>query len=348
MVPAPSLRQALINRFGIDFPISGGRGDSIESPIVIHLQEPNDYVGVEYGVLKCLGIGRNVEWRLLKNSLCEHNGNTIEQMKIETTELTDTQVITQIENYYFDITLCFGRNGPSQPQGFFGITASERVAALRATSAPYRDVLLSGVRWPRMSPGGLNAWLVFIGPSPGASPGHAAWDYDPRPSIGGPHPGLSEYEDANGFWAGIRAFARAVFPDVAVGDAYALTMVRNLDEELAAVGPKGSHMVKAAANVVGDLGRIVKPRLVVAIGGARKYCDDAFRDIAHTIPHRSGLLFTALKRHQRSWSSRVGVWPGGQKYLYVSPSGIHPSLPHVSQPDAIEFLTMQAEQARIL
>jgi hypothetical protein len=109
MVASTDLRAMLLADFGIDFPISGGPGNSREAPIVIHYATPNDYVGVEHSVVSCLCTGRGVEWRLLLSSLIEHSGRRIEQMKIETKWATESQLITQIENYYFDITDCFGR-----------------------------------------------------------------------------------------------------------------------------------------------------------------------------------------------------------------------------------------------
>ena len=78
MSPQINLREMLLEDFGIDFPISGGSGPSNESPIVVHYQVPNDYVGVEYGVLRCIGIGRRIEWKLLQNSIFEHAGRKLE------------------------------------------------------------------------------------------------------------------------------------------------------------------------------------------------------------------------------------------------------------------------------
>jgi hypothetical protein len=104
-----TLRELLLADFEIDFPISGGTGNARENPIVVHYRVPNDYVAVEYGVLRCLGVGRGVEWKLLQNSFFELDGRRIEQMRIETKWRTETEVITQIESYYFDLTECFGR-----------------------------------------------------------------------------------------------------------------------------------------------------------------------------------------------------------------------------------------------
>lgn len=101
-----NLRQMLAQDFDMDLPISGGFGQSVEEPIILEKVVPNDYVSVEYAVLKCLGIGRGIEWRLLKQTLLEHNGRMIDQMKIETRQLTDSEAITQVENYYFDVSQC--------------------------------------------------------------------------------------------------------------------------------------------------------------------------------------------------------------------------------------------------
>ncbi len=100
------LRQLLKADFAIDFPISGGTGNSRDNLIVIHRQVLNDYISVEYGILSCLGKGREIEWKVLQQSFFDHNGRKLDQLKIETKESTDIELITQIENYYFDITEC--------------------------------------------------------------------------------------------------------------------------------------------------------------------------------------------------------------------------------------------------
>lgn len=103
---AMNLRELLKSDFGVDFPISGGTGNSRDDPIVVHRTHPNDYVGVEYGVIRFLCEGRGVTCNLVQQALILHNGRNIDQLKIETKEVTDTEIITQTENYYFDITEC--------------------------------------------------------------------------------------------------------------------------------------------------------------------------------------------------------------------------------------------------
>ena len=100
------LKERLAEDFDIDFPISGGTGNSRDNAIVIHRQIPNDYTAVEYGILRCLGIGRRIEWKVIQQGVLKHIGRTLDQLKIETKETTETEVVTRIENYYFDITDC--------------------------------------------------------------------------------------------------------------------------------------------------------------------------------------------------------------------------------------------------
>lgn len=105
-----NLKELLKKDFGVDLPISGGIGNSIDNPIIIHLAKFNDYVGTEYSVLNCIGKGRGIEWKIVEQGLLSHQDKKIDKVKIETIQLTDDSKITQIENYYFDITECFGKS----------------------------------------------------------------------------------------------------------------------------------------------------------------------------------------------------------------------------------------------
>ena len=103
-----TLKDLLEKDFRVDLPISGGFGNSIDNAIIIHRHGINDYVGTEHFILKCLGIGRGIEWKLMGQELLIHDNKEIDKIKIETKQLTESEIITQIENYYFDITDCFG------------------------------------------------------------------------------------------------------------------------------------------------------------------------------------------------------------------------------------------------
>lgn len=101
------LKDLLKLDFGVDLPISGGFGNSVDNAIIIHRTDLNDYVQTEYFILNCLGKGRCIEWKGVGQELLFHNHRKIDKIKIETIETTRNEIITQIENYYFDITECF-------------------------------------------------------------------------------------------------------------------------------------------------------------------------------------------------------------------------------------------------
>ena len=234
------------------------------------------------------------------------------------------------------------------PSGFYSPVPSERVNALKVTTEEHRALLMEGLPdWPVMSPGSVNAWLVFIGPSPGNSPGRP-WCYDPLPSVGESHPGVSEYVDTRNFWNRIRQFVRQIFSELEPAEAYAATMVRNLHHERSATAPKGGFMAAGADEVFCVLDRLVRPRLIVSIGGARRYTDEAFRHKPGIREFDSGVLYSSIKRNELEWFSLSGTWKSGVPFLYVSAKGIHPSRIHVSMGDILMFLRNQSEEARLL
>ena len=57
-----NLRALLKADFGVEYPISGGTGNSRDSAVVIHYQVPNDYVAVEYAVLRCQWALASLGW----------------------------------------------------------------------------------------------------------------------------------------------------------------------------------------------------------------------------------------------------------------------------------------------
>ena len=234
------------------------------------------------------------------------------------------------------------------PRGFYSEVPQKRVSALGRATSDLRDSLMTGLpNWPVKSPGSLNAWLAFLGPSPGGSPS-GEWTYDARPSIGGAHPGVAEYRDRRGFWNGIREYARTIFPELQSADAYAATMVRNLDPKQSATAPTGRHMYTAAVQITGILGKLIRPRLVIALGGARPHTDRAFRELPSTTELDSGVLLTAKAGKECRWFSLSGRWESDEAFLYVSPTWIHPSRRHVSREDIRRFLCQQSETARAL
>jgi hypothetical protein len=105
-----NVRELIRKDFGVDLPISGGFGSSVENAVVLEYEGgSNDYVGTEYAYLKYIGLGRGIKWKTLKQELVLEDNRKFDMIKIETKQITDDEIITQVENYYFDITECFGR-----------------------------------------------------------------------------------------------------------------------------------------------------------------------------------------------------------------------------------------------
>lgn len=96
-----TLKEILYTVFGKQFPISGGYGNTINNPIVVHLDDPNNYAHITYSIIKHIAQLRNVSWKIIDQELIEHHGKHIDKIQIETEEKTEDQVITQTENYYF-------------------------------------------------------------------------------------------------------------------------------------------------------------------------------------------------------------------------------------------------------
>lgn len=104
-----TIKEQIKNECGVDLPISGGFGNSIDDAIIIHRTGINDYVGTERFILNCLGESKNFEWKLLIQMLLDHEDKTIDKIEIETITPTEHGIITKVENFYFDITDCFGK-----------------------------------------------------------------------------------------------------------------------------------------------------------------------------------------------------------------------------------------------
>lgn len=104
-------------------------------------------------------------------------------------------------------------------------------------------------------------------------------------------------------------------------------------------------MRTAARQVVDVLDAVIKPVLIIALGGVRPYSDRAFGSLRGVRVVSRGVLHTSIKRQERPWSVSRGTWRSGHPFLYVSASGIHPSLPHVSQEATSQFLGELSHQA---
>jgi hypothetical protein len=101
-----SVRQLLKHDFGVDLPLAGGIGNSVKDPVIIKSEAGPDYRQVEDEFIKYICLGRRVKWEFLQRDLLTEGQRRLEKVKIRTQEITQKEIITQIENYYFDITEC--------------------------------------------------------------------------------------------------------------------------------------------------------------------------------------------------------------------------------------------------
>jgi len=93
------IKELLKHDFGYELDIAGGTGQSKDDPIHVLSPLEKDVIHTESLVLRGIGKGRGILWRTLQTELVD--GTEIIQRKIETKEASETEIITQVENYYF-------------------------------------------------------------------------------------------------------------------------------------------------------------------------------------------------------------------------------------------------------
>jgi hypothetical protein len=93
----------MLVHWGYDLPIAGGWGQSFDDPIVIDSTKSDVVAFTEMQVLQGIGRGRGIYWRRLDRVLVSTRPR-IERLKIETVKLTSTQKLTEVIDYYFDVS----------------------------------------------------------------------------------------------------------------------------------------------------------------------------------------------------------------------------------------------------
>jgi hypothetical protein len=106
-----TLRDLLLRDWHTELPIRGGHGQSREDPIIVTTPDPEEVALTQVLTLRGLGRGRGIFWRTITRALLGVEWPGIEQFKIETVELTDAQIATRIENYYFDVSAMIASHG---------------------------------------------------------------------------------------------------------------------------------------------------------------------------------------------------------------------------------------------
>jgi len=103
----------MLNRdFGLELKISGGYGQSRDDPIVVLDSNKADASITEMEVLRGIGIGRRIIWRTMVRIPITHMQRSLEKIQIETQQVIKNQIITELENYYFDVNIADADDKP--------------------------------------------------------------------------------------------------------------------------------------------------------------------------------------------------------------------------------------------
>jgi hypothetical protein len=108
--PMPSIKEIIFEVFGATLPIRGGMGNSLENAVIIERSLPfNDYASIEQEVVNFIVKGRALQsWKMMKQELLFENGKTYDKLEVNIVSNQNGKLFQQTENYYFDITECFG------------------------------------------------------------------------------------------------------------------------------------------------------------------------------------------------------------------------------------------------
>ena len=144
-------------------------------------------------------------------------------------------------------------------------------AVSRSTPDLEKDIRRRYKKWLPFWHGAANAWLVYLGPSPGNSPGRECGDPFQLPVLGKPHPHLKCYSDARGFWNTLREWTLSSFgtarlfrdePDAALGVTLNANVLPTPQGDASRIDQ--GELDRAMPHVA-DILNLVKPRLLVPL-----------------------------------------------------------------------------------
>ena len=102
-----NFRAIIKQNFGVDLPIESGFGSGFKTAVIVQPDlNLNHYTTTEQAYLKYMGLLRNINWKIISQSVQIYEGKTFDVMKIETIEIKDRKPAVCQETHYFDITGC--------------------------------------------------------------------------------------------------------------------------------------------------------------------------------------------------------------------------------------------------
>ena len=199
--------------------------------------------------------------------------------------------------------------------------------------------------WPKYWWGVANAWLVFLGPSPGNSKAKPIdWDRERWPTLGEPHEHFVSQVDSTGFWPRMRqwtvnAYALAgVFvddPEAAIGSTLLANVLDTREGDAGKIDD--ASLVQAMPTTVAQLS-VVRPRLIVPMEKriTRLLLDELTREGSRILSGPSKIPVPAL--NQRYPFYRPAGWevmaPFGRLTIAESPQ--HPSKRNFYDPAIVD------------
>ena len=93
------LRLRLNADFGVELDIEGGTGKKT-APIIVTARTVEQAVATQMQVLRCIGKGRRIAWRLLSQESADIAPKAV-RTTLETVEFAGDEVVTQKEGWYF-------------------------------------------------------------------------------------------------------------------------------------------------------------------------------------------------------------------------------------------------------
>jgi hypothetical protein len=102
------LKRQIQNELGLDLPISGGMGLSLEDTIVVHPRGKNEDVKTEYLILDSLSKLEGIAWKRLGQKLLRHNDRYYDEITLEIQETHTVDGLPKEQKFYFDVTECWG------------------------------------------------------------------------------------------------------------------------------------------------------------------------------------------------------------------------------------------------
>ncbi len=218
-----------------------------------------------------------------------------------------------------------------------------------------REIVDRYKSWPKYWWGTANAWLVFLGPSPGNSGGNAIdWNRERLPTLGKPHEHFKTQWDSRGFWDRLREWTiqayklAGVFPDDEEA-ALGLTLLANVLSQKAGKekGIPEEALVEAMPTVVTQL-ELVRPRIVVSL--TERIFELVYREFQKRYKVAPPRKSTLVKTTTRKKGKKVEFQP---KYfhiktnfglLLIARAPIHPS--HQGKYNTGEFDKYLADHIR--